>query len=167
MSNGRVRSDRLPKACAVAVIAIGTALCAVLVATLPREVATHFSGFGAADGRMSRAGFAAGMLALSAGLPLASLFGLLALRSPATPAFPARGGYSAPRVKGAPAVGPWAACAFAAGLSIFMDFVAWSVWEANRAAPPSMPSASLGPGVAVFVAFVAAWAVAVSRRARG
>ena len=159
-------SARFSKMCALAVIATGGALAVGLAATLPAELATHFAGSGGVDGRMSRVGFAATMLILCFGLPLALLFGLSALRAPPRPSTPASGQYSVYRAKSASAIDPWAAASFASAFSAFMDFVAWRVWCANRSDPPALSAGGLAPAVVVFVCFIAAWAVAVSARRR-
>lgn len=160
------RRDRIPRAAALAAIAVGAAFVCWVGSALPDPVASHFSSSGAADGRMSRPAFVALMLALGSAMPAAMLFWLRSLRAPARPAVPVIGGWSAPMGSGGRVVGPWAAASFAVGLAAFMDFVAWLACRANAAAAPSLPPSDVMPGVLTFVAFVAAWGVAVSLRRR-
>jgi len=161
-SNSRVKTDSIPRACALAAVALSVALVVALAVTLPVTSATNIAASGSANGGMSRAGFAALMLALCAGLPLALLFGLSELRASPRPSVPARGRYTAPRAKSAPAIGPWSTVACTACVSAFMDFVAWRVWLANQPQPTSLSVPDLVSGAAVFVAFMAAWGVSVA-----
>ncbi|WP_139379581.1 DUF1648 domain-containing protein [Zoogloea sp. LCSB751] len=137
--------------------------------TLPPIVASHFSASGIANGFMPRQAYVIGFSLLLIGIPLLIAFlpGSLARRSSAHLNIPNRPYWLAPERRDMTlsfisSHGKW----FAAAVSLFLGYVHWLIVQANRLQPPTLSSADILGGLAIFLLALGIWLAGLYLRFR-
>jgi hypothetical protein len=162
--------DRLPQVLFVSLLGGAAAFVLATSGALPERVATHFGAAGQPNAYMTQAGYRLYMLVMTLGFPALMVVAIswLPRRFPHLTNIPRRDYWMAPeRREQALALlarrALWLGCA----LVLFACAVHWLLLRAHAATPPRLPTVPFLVLLAVFLAFVGAWALALYRAFKG